>query len=163
MNDQTGFFSGRRQQLIPHDDVRTILIEYYAGAYGPTLRVDIKHAEGLARFSGLFLRLASSEVRRAGIRQIGQVKLVGLEDIEMRLWPHPTEPRKFVEIVQGEGGDPAFRWTRYSEGWKEWAEMIEALNQPGHQYLTGKNQDDAIVEISFMEYPTLPNSCKVFQ
>jgi len=153
MNDRKDIFSSRRQQLIPHDDWKTILIDYYTGAYGPTLRVDIKGIDGLVRLNDLFVKLANSGLQNANIQQIGRVKFSGFESIEMTLWPHRKEPRKLVELVQAGDGGLAFHWTRHSEGWKEWAEMVDALKRPGHQYLTGKDQDDAIIEISFMEDP----------
>lgn len=163
MNDRRNIISSRRQHLVPHDDAKIVLVEFYSGAYGPTLRADVKHADRLAMLRTLFRKFANNEVQRASISEIGQVRLFGLEDIAMALWPNRKEPRKFVKRVQGGESLPAFRWTRNSDGWKEWAEMLDALKGPGHQYLAGRDQDDALLEISFMEFPDLPDPSEVLQ
>lgn len=153
----------RRQLLIPHDDGSVILIDYYQGACGPTLRIDIQRPDGLARLRNLFGTLADAKVQHANIDEVGQVKLSGVTAILLHLWPHMTEPRKLVELVRRGSEKGVVHWRRYSEGWREWAELLDGLKGPGHQYLTGKDPDDAMIEVSFLERPATPVSMKELQ
>src|SRR5438105_14403153 len=59
-----------------HTDL--ILIDYYIGAYGPTLRIDVHSSEALYEFKRLFLLLANGNEKEIDIGQLEIIKTSGL-------------------------------------------------------------------------------------
>jgi hypothetical protein len=128
-----------------------LVLSYYPGAYGPTIRFDAQRWEDLAAVARLFRRLASGETSEEdvgvalGCRQDSLHSLVAVRKEGRR--------RKALVLHELVAGLPAFRWSQSGDDWLDDAERIDHLLDsvsPGHQYLT-HDVDDALVVVCFRE------------
>jgi len=139
--------------------VKRATVDYYHGAYGPTLRVDVRSALTLAKLRNLFADLAQGKKQEVDLCTLEWVKsLSSVRAILLRVLPVEREPYKTLELLSTGLGGATFRWARYAEGWLECAELLDGLSGPGHQYLTHASIDDASVEVVFKEYPRQADS-----
>ncbi len=103
-------------------------VDYYHGAYGPTLRVDVRSALTLAKLRNLFADLAQGKKQEVDLCTLEWVKsLSSVRAILLRVLPVEREPYKTLELLSTGLGGATFRWARYAEGWLEcatpgWAE-----------------------------------------
>jgi hypothetical protein len=131
---------------------RRLLLAYYVGAYGPTIRIDSQSREDLAAVGQLFRRLASGAVREADFGQALGCRLDSIGLLMVR-WVKSRSP-KALELQYYTAGQPVFHWSNTGEEWLEDAEKVDVLaatDAPGHQYLTREGVDDAVVELCFRE------------
>lgn len=132
-----------------------ILMDYYEGAFGPTIRINICSLETLVQVRNIFLQLAEARVREVKLHKVESVKVTNVKGLTLRLIDGNRErTMKTLELEDNTPEGPVFYWFKSSLGWIECAELIEGLierNAPGHQYLTDEGIDDAIVEIAFLE------------
>jgi hypothetical protein len=131
---------------------RQLLLAYYGGAYGPTIRIDSQSREDLAAVGQLFRRLASGAVQEA---DFGQALGCRLDSIGLLMVRSVKSRRpKALELQYFTAGQPAFDWSNTGEEWLEEAEKVDVLaaaDSSGHQYLTREGVDDAVVELCFRE------------
>ncbi len=129
-----------------------LLLAYYMGAYGPTIRIDAQRWEDLAAVGMLFRRLASGETSEEdvgvalGCRQDSLHSLVAVRKEGRR--------RKALTLHEVVAGLPTFRWSQDGDDWLDHAEKVDVMlesDSPGHQYLTCEGVDDALVEVCFRE------------
>lgn len=139
-------------------DAKEIVVDYYDGAYGPTLRVDIQALDDLLRIKGLFLELAESKRVTVDFLQLDSIRATGIKKLILRRIKEGAKLEKALELKPSERGDVVFHWTLPSRGWRRCAGLVDGLidglikgKGPGHQYLTEEGIDDAIVEMAFME------------
>jgi hypothetical protein len=129
-----------------------LLLAYYVGAYGPTIRIDSQSLENLAAVRQLFRRLASGAVQEADFAEALGCRLDSMGALIVK----SVESRhaKALELQDHNAGRPVFRWSNTGEEWLEQAEKVDGLaaaQSPGHQYLTREGVDDALVELCFRE------------
>ena len=140
-----------------YDDCKpVILVDYYDGAYGATIRIDGQVREALIKVRKIFADLAEGKIDQISLREVEAVTMKGIEDLCLRSVPEGKESRKTLELVGGSLGHALFRWSRSPSGWQVCVELIEPLIErakPGHQYLTAEGVDDAVVEVAYMENP----------
>lgn len=129
-----------------------LLLAYYRGAYGPTVRIDARSLGQLVAIRRLFGRLASGDILEENFCGALNCRLDSMHSLLVRR----AVRRPFKELVvdyRGRDG-PAFTWSNTNGGWLECAEKVDALvdcESPGHQYLTREGIDDALVELAFRE------------
>lgn len=131
-----------------------ILMDYYKGAYGPTIRVNTRSVKALTQIKGLFLELAAAKISETSFNEIGSMKVIGIKALVLKFVPESKEQKKTLKLVQVTPEGPVFHWSRSSEGWMECAGLIDGLleyQRPAHQYLTDESVDDALVEVAFLE------------
>lgn len=131
---------------------RPILLDYYEGAYGPTIRVDTQTAAQLTAVRQLFQRLAAGETVQADFCEALACRAESIEALTVRSLP--VEPRKTLELIRHGSHGPVFSWANALEDWEECAEKVDGLlyeDTPGHQYLTREGVDDALVELCYKE------------
>jgi hypothetical protein len=131
---------------------RQLLLAYYVGAYGPTIRIDSQSLEDLAAVGQLFRRLASGAVQEADFGQGLGCRLDSIAALMVR--SVKTRLSKALELRYYTSGQPVFAWSNTVEEWLEQAERVDVLavaDAPGHQYLTREGVDDALVEVCFRE------------
>jgi len=127
-----------------------LLLAYYVGAYGPTIRIDSQSLEDLATVGQLFRQLASGDVHAADFGQVLGCRLDSIGSLLVRAVKR--RPSKALELRYYNGGRPVFAWINTGEEWLEEAEKVDVLaaaDSPGHQYLTREGVDDALVELCF--------------
>ncbi len=102
-----------------------LVLAYYLGAYGPTIRIDAQRWEDLAAVGRLFRRLASGETSEEdvgvalGCRQDFLHSLVAVRK--------EGRSRKALTLHEVVAGLPAFRWSQAGDDWLDHAERVEVL------------------------------------
>lgn len=133
---------------------RDILLDYYSGAYGPTLRIGVPSIEALKRLEELFLKLAETNGHVADFARLNNVRVLGLDHFLLCSTPNTPESEKKLKRVSSDMTKPGFEWAMSPNEWKRVASLIGSLlekKSPGHQYLTKEGVDDALVELAFRE------------
>src|SRR5689334_13797646 len=119
--------------------METIIVDFYDGAYGPTIRLETSRVELLETFKSLFLSLSAKRVLSARLRDLAFVTMSpNVADIELFVCTAVGEPYKTLRLLSSKLGPPSFKWSRSVEGWLECAELLDGLvetRRPGHQYL----------------------------
>ena len=136
------------------ENKKAILLDYYEGAYGPTIRIDVQSHMALTIIKDLFLQLAESKKTMIDLVQIDSVKAIGLNALLLKGVPDNQEPDKKLVLSSHTVTGNFFEWTMSLRNWKRAAGLIDGLleyNRPGHQYLTEEAIDDALVELAFLE------------
>jgi hypothetical protein len=131
---------------------RRLLLGYYVGAYGPTIRIDAQSLEDLVAVGQLFRRLAAGAVQEADFGEALGCRLDSIGSLIVKLVE--SRPSKALELLYYSAGQPAFLWSNTREEWLEQAERVDVLaanDDPGHHYLTQEGVDDALVELCFRE------------
>jgi hypothetical protein len=138
-----------RLLLKPFNHHVSALVDLYDGESGPTLRIEIGSAESVVQLCSLFRLLSGTEVREIKLSEIHGVQLSPrLKDVILLRLLDDREPRKLVEVQEEKTALVVVTCRRYEEGWLELADQIVALSLPGQvQYLTGKDVDDAEIEV----------------
>lgn len=132
-----------------------ILIDYYEGAYGPTIRIDTQSVEAALQVKNIFMELALAQVSEINFHNVENVKVTGLKALILRLVVEGKEHRKTLKLIELISEGPVFHWSRSSEGWEDCVGLLNGMlknsSHPSHQYLTDEDVDDALVEIIFLE------------
>jgi len=131
---------------------RRLLLSYYVGAYGPTIRIDSHLQDHLIAVGQLFRRLASGAVVEADFGQTLGCRLDSIGSLIVRA--AKSRSSKALELQYYTSGQPVFGWSNTGQEWLEDAGKVDALaaaDSPGHQYLTREGVDDALVELCFRE------------
>ena len=129
-----------------------VLVEYYQGAYGPTLIVLLNSPQDGMHFKSIFLELAQGNVREAKFSQADFLRLENVKDVTLQVTAQPKEKKSLTRI--NDADEIAFNWSQTQDGWIRSVGLLDGLitaDSPGHQYFTSEAVDDALVEISFME------------
>lgn len=124
------------------------LLDYYEGAYGPTIRFDSNSLDDLEALRETFRRLASGEACEVALHGMGGLSVSNLEALTLALVD--VDPK--VALRRLNRG--LFLWVNTREGWTRCCSLIDGLiqfNKPGHQYLTNEGLDDALVEVCLYE------------
>jgi hypothetical protein len=128
-----------------------MMLAYYIGAYGPTIRLDTQMLEDLRAVRRLFGGLVSGEVVQEDLCKT----LACRDSLQSLMVQSSPEPNVKALELKGHGWHgPIFSWTNTYTDWLECAEKVDALilsDSPGHQYLTSEGLDDALVELCYKE------------
>jgi len=127
-------------------DDSAIVWDFYPGAYGPSILVELPDRAAVELLQGIFHRVATTDAR-LDMSNEPRMRLGNIARLELVRAPWPS--RKTLSRTD----DTRFVWSCTAEQWETLVELLEALrNGPGHQYLTdGKGTDDALIEVSFGE------------
>ena len=154
-------------QFRSNDDL--LVVEYYQGAYGPTIHMDARSMRPLLSARDMFLALAHNTCDHVHLHEVAWIKMINIKAFILNRVPEDTEGLRTLYRVQGAAtnillarfrGTPAghsFTWSREPEGWMECAEKLGRLIEQqtsGHQYLTLEDMDDALVEFAYRENTT---------
>jgi hypothetical protein len=136
----------------PHGKV--ILLDYYQGAYGPTIRIDVQEVDPLVRLREMFLSLAEAKQETVSLVEIDAVRATEIDNLILKLLPAHQDDEKSLRRVSESRGAVVFCWSMSSRGWRRCAGLVDGLLEvevPAHQYLTQEGIDDAIIELAFRE------------
>ena len=104
-----------------------ILLDYYNGAYGPTIRIDTQTRSALIRLKDLFRRLAESSDVTLDLVQAQSVQATGLHRLVLTTVPGVHASSKTLERVKGDAGQIAFIWAMPSDEWDETVDLVDGL------------------------------------
>ena len=124
------------------------LLDYYAGAYGPTIRFDCISLDDLRVLREVFRRLALGESREVLLHRLEGLSVSNLEELTLAL----VDVEARVSLRRLNRG--SFLWVNTMDGWGRCCGLLDGLiepNEPGHQYLTDEGVDDALVEVCLYE------------
>jgi hypothetical protein len=133
---------------------KDIALDFYKGAYGPTLRIDVQTLDALIGFRKLLFWVGESEGHTINLVEQDNIETTGLDKLILRCAFDGEKSHKKLTLTSSAEPGIAFEWTRSSEGWKELCCLFDPLiehDRPGHQYLTQEGDDDALVELAFKE------------
>jgi hypothetical protein len=124
------------------------------GAYGPTIRIDVHSLSRLQEIQRLFLLLAQGASKEIDLMQVELSQASGLDSLVLRSIPDTQRDERKLIRVEVEPRHINFLWSGNVDDWLRCSGLVDGLlvdNQPGHQYLTSEEVDDALVELSYME------------
>ena len=136
------------------DDRDLISVDYYLGAFGPTIRLHVLSVARLNELKGIFLLLAEGSVQEVDLAQRQLSKTAGLNSLILKFVPEGQTKEKNLVLIKDEFQRLNFIWSGFSEHWLTCAVLVDGLvgsDQPGHQYLTAEGIGDALVELAYME------------
>jgi hypothetical protein len=131
---------------------KPILVDFYEGAYGPTIRIDTRTREDLLTLGELFGNLASDVAKEFELARSTLFRLDSIASLSLR--SVAKQPPMALEIDYITPGGASFRWSNNCDEWRDCKAKVETLLAsalPCHQYLTTEGIDDALVELSFLE------------
>ena len=138
----------------PQHQTDTVYLNYYDGAYGPTIRIDANSAGGIRFVKKLIFELALSAKSEVKLHQEEDIVVDGNIELVLSAIPSDKEQRKALFRLKREPETTKFLWARTPAGWAESAAQLDGLinsQKPGHQYLTDEQVDDALVIIAMRE------------
>ncbi|MGC4113666.1 MAG: response regulator [Myxococcales bacterium] len=134
-------------------DCLFLSIDFYQGAYGPTLRLATGSASALLRLRDTFARLGVAATHEVAVRGLPWVRLApSVADVALVL-ERSEKPLRLDLVVEDRTGVVSIRWHGRAEDWLERAELLDPLLEEicsGHQHIQGY---DALVEVAFREEP----------
>ena len=138
---------------MPIDGAR-ILVSFYAGAFGPTLRIDMQTREHVALMTGIFTKLMEEPDRSTVLVVDGLWTFEGLSAIKLVSVPGSAPIGRAVAVQSPHG--TRIEWRASSDGWLQCLGLLEGLtdtDEPGHQYLTEEIKGQVLVVLAFHEHP----------
>jgi len=130
----------------------SLIIDYYEGAYGPTIRIDTVQVSDLVLLRSVFLALAEGQPTCTDLGEALGARISGSSGITLEVVL--SDPKRCLKRAKSRTRQPEFRWLRSAKGWRWCAAMVDGLlkkQTPGHQYLTNEKQDEALIELAFKE------------
>jgi len=143
--------SKRRSLFLPQDDGKPILFDYYDGAYGKTLRIDVQSPESMEGFSRFLEGLSNGAISQTSVRSIEQAVLVP-PLLDVRLVRSGNEGI----MAKGEAKGTVIEWNNQQNGWQRIIGLLGPLvaygrqGKSGHQYLTAPDAS-ILVELALLE------------
>jgi hypothetical protein len=127
------------------------ILAYYAGAYGPTLRIDIQSENDLEAAITILEGLAQSSAGEVNFADALGALLDGLKEFTLKAVP--PHIGRHVQKVSTHVKKPTFHWLEPVETWQRCLDLVESFRRGSlaTKYLTPENVGDALVEFAFRE------------
>lgn len=136
---------------------KPIVIDFYNGAYGPTVRIDLKSDKDLGFIADLFSSLAEQKTLQLELRELDAFSVTGMESFILSVIPESSRHHKALFVTGNSPDNFVCEWRNRPSDWQRCVDMVAVdENSPRssswHQYLTNvETYDDATVELAFME------------
>ncbi len=130
---------------------KRVLVDYYEGAYGPTLLIALHSLDDCLKLRAIFLGLADQTLLEVKLSETEFFRLQGVKDVILRITWGPSEDGKSLRRIDSAPGLPEFEWCNSQGGWRRCVGLLDGLSGPSHQYVTTEGVDDVLVQVSFME------------
>src|SRR3989338_6580772 len=98
-----------------NDDKDMILIDYYLGAYGPTIRIDVVAENNLRKIRNLFVSFVKFPNYEINFITIENIKVVGIKSLIMQSVFSKQEKEKKLQLVKDTEMGAEFLWRMSSE------------------------------------------------
>jgi hypothetical protein len=128
------------------------LLDFYAGAYGPTLRIDVQERSGLLVLVRLFDQLATGTAVESMLDANADFELGHCAGARLRCVAKIDRSR----VVRSGGEPPFIEWSLSADEWANCVSFTEPLlemDSPVHQYLVQGNHQLPWVELAYLEGP----------
>lgn len=127
----------------------TTIMDFYPGAYGPTIRIDVQDYKWLRLFRNAFVRLKNKEISELDLLDLG-----GVEKAEISGFKLIRNSYSSLSCVSSAkpGSYAAFVWNVNESDIIRIIAIIEAFiskNEAGHFYLY--EEDEMLIEFAYME------------
>ncbi len=129
-------------------------LDFFPGAYGPTLAIAPDDLPDLLAVQRLFSRLAAGDLRTADFQQSLHCRSTTVGALIVRVVERDVPPAIAAHGTSRLG--PELWWSSTRERWQGCVDLCEALitsEEPGHQYLTREGVDGVLVELKYREAP----------
>ncbi len=138
----------------PSKNKNIILIDYYQGAYAPTIKIDVVSLESLRKLKKLFVSLAKSANIEVNLLEIENIEAIRIDKFILQSVSDDKKFTKKLTLNKQDNKKNIFQWKLSPYNWETVVCLTQHLlddKSPGHQYLTKEGIDDALVELSFLE------------
>lgn len=129
-----------------------IIIDYYIGAFGPTIRIETNSKKALYKIRDSITKLKDSRIHEYSLLNYEYMKVTGVNDIIMkRVAMNP--PYHEVEIIENKDDKPIFLWYQTVESLDRIEGLIDGLidsDSASHQYLTSE-RNNVLIELVYKE------------
>ncbi len=130
-----------------------LLIDFYSGAYGPTLRFSTEVAGDLLRFAEICRNMSRGQCD--DVELMGSLGLTHSSVAAITLAVDDRIDRFEGRIVvEQKDNCVAMQWIESLAGWGVATERLMELSRarmPSHQYLAEDRDSDALIEVSYFE------------
>ncbi len=127
-----------------------VQLDFYGGAYGPTLRIDIPSRKLLESLKAVFQNLAEGKAIQTDLTKMDFVRPGNVSRLELVFLEQTKKLARSKALSLHRGTE--FVWTNSPDGWQRCLDLLCGFGkQPGHQYLTAEGIDDALIEVAFLE------------
>lgn len=138
----------------------SIIIDYYEGAYGPTIRIDTINLEDIVRIKNIFTNLKNKILQEINLKDIDNIQITGFYNLIIRIIPKRSYFRKQTNITKkfSLSNKLYYIWALTVDACEHCEGLIEGIimkNSFGHQYLT-RAEDGIIIEIAYREARPIP-------
>lgn len=131
-----------------------VLLDCYHGAYGPTLRIDVRSVESLHKLRNFFVGLSKSANQEINLIEDKNVVAIGIDRFILQSISNEKEGEKKLSRIKQDNNGHIFYWKMSPDNWEQVVCLVQSLldgNRPGHQYLTEEGMDDVLIELAFQE------------
>lgn len=129
-------------------ETTTTIIDFYQGAYGPTIRIDVLDIEWLKSLKKMLDQLMNKNISELDVLSLNNVEIDNISGLKIVLGS--SVDLSVVSKMQS-GKCPLFIWavdTEYIDGIIGSIECYLEDNRPGHHYLY---EDKIIIELAYRE------------
>ena len=129
-----------------------IRVDFYPGAYGPTIRIILNTRQQLQTFLNTLQSLDANEDVSIALEELPDFALSGIQRFVFQTVLSTQESSKKLTISGGQ--NPSVTWKQTREDWKLAADQVAVFtsgDSPSHHYLTYEGIDDALVEVAYRE------------
>lgn len=133
-----------------------IIIDYYRGAYGPTIQINLPSKEALIKVKDILQKLSNGSILECKLQEIPFFYFTGLDELNLRV-DSKSNKSMFTSItvkrVKIKKVKIIFDWSNSLNGWDDCVGLLEGFREesPGHQYLSNEGFDDALIVVSYLE------------
>ena len=134
-----------RNEINDHENT---ILDYYHGAYGHTVRIDVQSKEWLNVFKTEIIKLINNTISEIGVHKMKNVII--LTSFELRLFKIDDNQEPTV-IEKNENNKKVVNWIQNKSQLNKIVGLIDGLlasDNPGHQYLV---EEDIIIELAYLE------------
>jgi len=131
--------------------VSETIIDYYEGAYGYTIRMDIQMESWLTSLKEKIFELLRGDISSIDFSLMKDVRISGISSLELLKTDNLVFP--CIRSIGIENSSISIRWLQDEEQLETLVGLIDGLldsDKPGHQYLTNE-EDGILVELAFRE------------
>ena len=133
-----------------------IVVDYYQGAYGPTILIDTTSQDELLAIRTVFLNLAQGKIDLVNLVNKPGITAMGIDALVLRSVTTGKQGDKCLERKKTNSKRSEFLWSLPNVEWWAHVNLTDGFTDaPGHHYLTDEDIDDSLVVLQFKESAAL--------